>query len=334
MCAPNRVLLLSTQSLREGDDAASARVKLIQLAKTELFIINDQRLLHKAIAFQLSKETLELLIKCGGDINLKDNIQGETPLHIAAAQLNNDLIPWLLQHGANKGCALNSGETPLDVLKIRFQQSVVMYREDHIFIGADRCKEHLDSILLLMSEEESPVTSFAGGWLSPRMAFRLRCHAEIQADGDGNLCYLPNNVYRSNKHKYSFFDGYEECFGVVALFLRRHRVPTVQALLAYVNSAHPSPSRGKIKKYLEMGGKFEYVLDAIIGIAATDDDDYVTENDKFLSLPMTALDDEFEIAKAMTVEFGGGHGTVDGRGPFAYRFREDCDSSYDEEEFW
>src|SRR2546427_6121515 len=63
---------------------------------------------------QRSIETLELLLKAGGEINAKENGRGLTPLHEAARWGWNDVVKYLVDHGADLNAKDNRGMTPVD----------------------------------------------------------------------------------------------------------------------------------------------------------------------------------------------------------------------------
>jgi ankyrin repeat protein len=63
---------------------------------------------------QRSIESLKLLLAAGGDINGKDGTRGLTPLHEAARWGWNDVVQFLVDHGANLEAKDNRGMTPVD----------------------------------------------------------------------------------------------------------------------------------------------------------------------------------------------------------------------------
>jgi ankyrin repeat protein len=63
---------------------------------------------------QRSIESLELLLAAGADINAKDGFRGLTPLHEAARWGWNDVVRFLVEHGANLEAKDNRGLTPMD----------------------------------------------------------------------------------------------------------------------------------------------------------------------------------------------------------------------------
>jgi ankyrin repeat protein len=63
---------------------------------------------------QRSIASLELLLKAGGELNAKENNRGLTPLHEAARWGWNDVVKYLVDHGADLNAKDNRGMTPVD----------------------------------------------------------------------------------------------------------------------------------------------------------------------------------------------------------------------------
>ena len=63
---------------------------------------------------QRSIESLKLLLAAGADINTKDATRGLTPLHEAARWGWNDVVQFLVDHGADLNAKDNRGMTPVD----------------------------------------------------------------------------------------------------------------------------------------------------------------------------------------------------------------------------
>jgi ankyrin repeat protein len=63
---------------------------------------------------QRSIESLKLLLAAGADINTKDGTRGLTPLHEAARWGWNDVVRFLVEHGANLQAKDSRGMTPVD----------------------------------------------------------------------------------------------------------------------------------------------------------------------------------------------------------------------------
>ena len=67
--------------------------------------------LHLAAA-RNNKNIIPILLEAGADINCT-NQRGDTPLHRAAAWGNKNIIPILLEAGADINCRNQDGYTPL-----------------------------------------------------------------------------------------------------------------------------------------------------------------------------------------------------------------------------
>ena len=63
---------------------------------------------------QRSVDSLKLLLDAGGEINAKDNIRGQTPLHGAAFWGWNAAVELLVARGADLNAKDNQGKTPID----------------------------------------------------------------------------------------------------------------------------------------------------------------------------------------------------------------------------
>ena len=293
--------------------------------------VNGALALHRATANQFEQRILKLLVQLGGDVNLRDQF-GATPLHQAAAN-HNDAIPWLVELGANKRAVNLDGKPPIYYLRKQWKKFVTMYREDQMGVPAAFCQDHLEYVLTLMPRQErlflasgeshNKSSSDAFKWLSPRMVYQLLRIAEIEmdcfSDGAGNLSYIPNALFKKCGNNEAFLDGYKDCYKAIIRCLRQGKAPTVDRL-----KKCPLAS---IRLYLELGGKIEYAIDAIIDLGLVEYEDSLLEEDPdFLDLPETVLDDAFEIAKAMCIDFGGGDLSMTEKGPYASR--------YEDEVFW
>jgi len=74
------------------------------------------------IAIQGHADEAELLVAAGANVNTKDNLFGETPLHFAtdccnAAIGNHDMVRFLIAHGADVNAKDNDGHTPLGYVR-------------------------------------------------------------------------------------------------------------------------------------------------------------------------------------------------------------------------
>ena len=66
----------------------------------------------------MNNEAIQILISYGADLNLADPLSGNTPLHVASANLHYEKINQLLIHGADPNALNNSNNTPLHYLMI------------------------------------------------------------------------------------------------------------------------------------------------------------------------------------------------------------------------
>ncbi|KAH9503401.1 hypothetical protein Btru_072916 [Bulinus truncatus] len=77
------------------------------------FELNGKSVLHEAAAHS-GKEVIDLLVHLGSDIEAKDRVQGNTPMHVACIYCNRDAIMALFRHGAKINPVNDFSETPLD----------------------------------------------------------------------------------------------------------------------------------------------------------------------------------------------------------------------------
>jgi len=76
----------------------------------------DDTLLHLA-ARMGAVEDIEVLVACGGQINVRGDL-GNTPLHRAAMSGQLESVKKLLELGADPGCKNEFGQTALDVASL------------------------------------------------------------------------------------------------------------------------------------------------------------------------------------------------------------------------
>jgi len=296
-----------------SDEEKTAMMKVKYMIKRGASI-NRALVLHRAVANKFEKRTIQFLVDLGGDVNMQDSF-GATPMHQAAAQ-HNEAIQWLIDLGAKKRVTSLQGTTPMFYLRKKWLEHVATFHEEILTVPARDSRHHLEYVLALMpSTQKATLISY---WLSPRMKFQLLRSAEIEgdafSDGCGNLSYIPDHLYRNFGTVTTFLKGYQACFFAAAHCLRNGKAPTVNRIKKCATRS--------IREYLALGGKVEYALDAIIDLASSCDIQYLEEDDEdYQALPETELDDDFEIAKAMCIDYGGGK-KMEEKGPYADRTQD------------
>jgi len=173
----------------------------------------------------------------------------------------------------------------------------------------------LDSAKALM--KPNTLDLLIDGWLSPRMRELLLGAAEITCDeisgesghGEGfeTLAFIPFDTVRldTNGIFNKFYQGWGAVFYKIAECLRRGQVPTVQRI-------KDNFARNYNKNYevfMERGGKIEYALDALVYKTPRINDDFDSDESYEVAayaLPSTPLDWQFEIARFMCINRGGG----------------------------
>jgi ankyrin repeat protein len=75
------------------------------------------------------------LLAAGTDPNVED-LDGDTPLHIAAEQCRADLAELLLRHGADPNVRNNEGKTPADLANCARSQEATRRRRWAVAAGA------------------------------------------------------------------------------------------------------------------------------------------------------------------------------------------------------
>ena len=64
-------------------------------------------------------EIARLLVNAGGDLNVRDAYNNNTPLHLAAHEGHAEVVRFLISAGANVNCVSDSGDTPLHYAAIK-----------------------------------------------------------------------------------------------------------------------------------------------------------------------------------------------------------------------
>ena len=72
--------------------------------------------MHYAATYD-QKEIAELLIAKAADVNAKQAVEGETPLHLAAWDGHKEIAELLINNGADVNAKDEDGRTPLDWAK-------------------------------------------------------------------------------------------------------------------------------------------------------------------------------------------------------------------------
>lgn len=142
--------------------------------------------------------------------------------------------------------------------------------------------------------------------------------------------YIPPHVFehpinQGGLYK-SFHDGWGMCIQAIAHLLRSGHVPSVQNVHRVLSTNSALLVFGldfdyrKVQHFLDKGGKTEYAVDAVLNITqnvVVDGDDgweYVMFADDIEALPATPLDTDFDVARIMCINQGGGQGKE--RGPY------------------
>ncbi|CAA7262588.1 unnamed protein product [Cyclocybe aegerita] len=285
----------------------------------------------------------------------KHDVNGLTPVHIAASGENLHALRVLLELDPSgiakdlKDAHNREGMTPLEALRssmrsIReFSETLLSAWKGYTDEGL-RCEYIMTKAMGLplgvgeeTEEEYVKKRKFGctcgkctGGWLSPRMRFRLTAQADIQHDMlrmedyqfearrplssaellYSTLDYVPL-VIRQEIYK-TFYVGFYTIFHAISLVLGRRpqgpaSIPTPQVVLIEALALEPRA----VQFYLGKGGKVEYVLDATVDIAReqsalgdgtfeeTFDTDEVGggQGERYVELPKCANDLEFDIVR-------------------------------------
>eukprot|EP00117_Sycon_ciliatum_P008109 scpid26798/ scgid10953/ Protein phosphatase 1 regulatory inhibitor subunit 16B; CAAX box protein TIMAP; TGF-beta-inhibited membrane-associated protein len=119
------------QAVKEGS-LAETEICLMQLAdqqaivRDELKCLDDEGLtvLHQAIFVRQGLALLQLLVRHGGDIGVRDE-EGCTLLHTAAMVSSTSIACWLINEGANLAALDKEGHLPMDRCEDPLLQDVI-----------------------------------------------------------------------------------------------------------------------------------------------------------------------------------------------------------------
>jgi len=331
-----------------GSSAASSGAALMEsIAKIENLLqrgasIQKSRALHFAAANSRDDaKVLEALIRlAGGEVDNGDE-NGNTPLHIAAGAMAQAAVSILVIAGANLEATNLEGDTPEKCLMNTIQSNNDFIECFSITSMPPRAMDVIPKLACAKAlMTPAAQTSLIDGWLSPRMHKLLLITAEIHGEemtdviGNETQCmkYIPLEIFLQGRKESSkkFSDGWGAIFCCIADLLRRGMTPTCNrikdTLLRQANQNY--------QFFIEKGGRIEYALDAILDITENvyneGDDGYEDETfeDDIEALPSTPLDWQFDIARFMCFERGGG--VLTERGP--YRMFDDYFEMEDEDD--
>jgi len=296
--------------------------------------------LHFAAANSRGDEAkvLEALIRlAGGEVDIRDE-DGNTPLHVAAGVMAHVAVSMLVSAGANREARNLEGDTPQDSFLKKLQND----DDFAICFSLQRKPPRAIDILPKMACAKALMTPEAqslliDGWMSPRMRELILTTAVIDSDSImmqydqfeeappldfiPRLDYIPSAILETvrqgnEKLLRKFIDGWRAIFCCVADLLRRGMTPTCN----HIKASFARQVNINYQFYISKGGKIEYALDAILNVTENvykDGDDgyeYATFEDDIEALPSTPLDWQFDIARFMCIETGGGELTT--RGPY------------------
>jgi hypothetical protein len=343
--AMNSFFLISPVGL--GSCAASSGADLMEsFAKIENLLqqgasIQRSRALHFAAANSRDDDAkvLEALIRlAGGEVDNRDE-NGNTPLHVAAGAMAQAAVSMLVIAGANLEATNLEGNTPEKCL-MNTIQSTNDFSKCFSLSMPPRAVDVIPKLACAKAlMTPAAQSSLIDGWLSPRMKKLLLITAEINGDeitdviGDETQCmrYIPLEIVLQGRKESSkrFSDGWGAIFCCIADLLRRGMTPTCN----HIQDTLVRQANQNYQFFIEKGGRIEYALDAILGITENvynegdDGYEYVTFEDDIEALPSTPLDWQFDIARFMCFERGGG--VLTERGP--YRMFDDDFEMEDED---
>ena len=172
-------------------------------------------------------------------------------------------------------------------------------------------------------------------WLPPRMRQMLLTTAELEGDElrENILRYVPADAIQnfSGRSRDKLYAGFEHCFKVLGHLLRYGMVPTVEHANKMVNH-YPMDRRRSFDPFLDEGGRFEFVIDALLDITENvfvqgdDGWEYETFEEEIEAFIETPFDGMFDLARFMLINRGGG--VLEGRGPYELSANDVSDSCY------
>mmetsp|Transcript_1190 Transcript_1190/g.1680 ORF Transcript_1190/g.1680 Transcript_1190/m.1680 type:complete len:631 (-) Transcript_1190:150-2042(-) len=265
--------------------------------------------LHVAVSCGISDpDSLRLLIELGADVNQVDEVLS-TPLHCAEHASNLVAITSLLQCGASLDARDLQGRTPRIIAEDLIQKTRDFYA---CFNIRKCCVQNYDVLLASLKESEKQI--LIDGVLSPRAHFILSSVAVLAADEGLNDMpdfeervplpnhefllvswweFIPKKILKGRIHK-SFAHGWVQCIRAISEVLDRDLLPTVERLIAELNSG--SIYNDKYTKFfLGHGGRVEFAIDALLNQATSELDNLMeTFEEDIESLPdFPGLDDGF-----------------------------------------
>ena len=269
-------------------------------------------------AFHNSVILFRTLIELGGDVNCT-NERGGTPLHAAAVLRSTKIIEFLVEAGANRNVVDEADLTPMDWLQgvIRNEQDECFFvnlspREDHVM-------KTYECLKLLMPQDKR--NDLVDGWMSPRMKLVLECTTERCLEdihlGFWELRYFPPTHKNVNVSALKVF--VMAVWKHVGSILNSRCTPTVQRIKdKFDEEEYRMPS---VSVAWSQGMKIEYVLDELLDKSECMVKEHSIEfmgdyEDEMETLPTNPLDGNFDLARVMCINRGGG--TLQNRGPYRH----------------
>ena len=258
----------------------------------------------------------------GKNVNDVVDEDGNRALHLAAEQFNAIEVERLLAVGAKLEAKNKEGNTALDVavLKLRSwnDRSLTNPYQKRVPLEIDVMPPY-ETILALMDKDLKE--KLFDGWLSPRMRKMLSITADLEGDDvrEDILRYVPADACSDQRSRDKLFQGFGYCFQVLGRMLNySSKPPTTENAKKMVNHFHVG--RRAYEPFIDGGGRFEFVIDALIDITenvyVNGDDGWEYEHfeEEIEALVETPIDGMFDLARFMLINRGGGE--LEGRGPY------------------